>query len=437
MTYDPESTTGVAARPPGVTVPYIQLPFDPSSDRAPRIYWGTGTPESNVTGRIGDLFLRTDADAGGQWYQKATGDDTKTGWVQGPTVGLFSDGAVASPSISFSADQDTGFYRAGANIVGVAAGGSNPILFYSDHTRCTLSFRLIDGTADSPGLQFQSDQDTGFYRYGANQIGVSVGGVAAIIVSSSGVQLSTDLLMHNGSAADPSISFAANVDTGLFRQGTNAIGVTCGGTERLRFTTAGLLITTIGELSADVGVTIDSVLLKDAGAQVGNGSAGAPTITFASDTDTGLYRVGANSLGISAGGTARLQISSNVTIPSGTNLVFGGNDQKITFGGLDCILHDNTNTVLALNMSGASAVQADIRIDGGATGGAGHSDILIGASSLIATNATGGFLCIPGCNGAPSGTPANGGAGPFPMVYDSSNRRIYIYDGSWGYAALT
>lgn len=40
-------------------------------------------------------------------------------------TGLFADGTVAAPSISFLADQDTGIYRIGANNLGVSVGGVN------------------------------------------------------------------------------------------------------------------------------------------------------------------------------------------------------------------------------------------------------------------------------------------------------------------------
>jgi hypothetical protein len=42
---------------------------------------GTGSPEGVVTGRIGDMFLRTDGGAGTTLYIKETGTATNTGWV--------------------------------------------------------------------------------------------------------------------------------------------------------------------------------------------------------------------------------------------------------------------------------------------------------------------------------------------------------------------
>lgn len=42
----------------------------------------------------------------------------------------------------------------------------------------------------------------------------------------------------------------------------------------------------------------------------GNGTVGAPAISFAADTDTGVYRIGANNLGIAAGGAKVLDIAT-------------------------------------------------------------------------------------------------------------------------------
>lgn len=66
---------------------------------------------------------------------------------------------------------------------------------------------------------------------------------------------------------------------------------------------------------------------------------------------------------------------------------------------------------------------------------AGGNQTLYPAGSL-ATNMTTGFLNIPGAAGIPSGTPAN--TTGFPLYYDSTNNKIYVYNGSWrSTAALT
>jgi len=63
-------------------------------------------------------------------------------------------------------------------------------------------------------------------------------------------------------------------------------------------------------------------------------------------------------------------------------------------------------------------------------------NVIVGSDAL-ATDATDGFLYIPSCPGTPTGTPTGAGSSK-AMVYDSTNNKIYIYDGGWiGTAALT
>lgn len=57
-------------------------------------------------------------------------------------------------------------------------------------------------------------------------------------------------------------------------------------------------------------------------------------------------------------------------------------------------------------------------------------NVVVGTAAL-ATDATDGFFYIPTCAGVPTGTPATPVAGTLPMVYDSTNNKFYMYDGSW------
>lgn len=51
-------------------------------------------------------------------------------------------------------------------------------------------------------------------------------------------------------------------------------------------------------------------------------------------------------------------------------------------------------------------------------------------NAAIATNATDGFLYIPSCAGTPTGVPTTY-TGRTAMVYDSTNNKMYIYNGAW------
>ena len=72
-------------------------------------------------------------------------------------------------------------------------------------------------------------------------------------------------------------------------------------------------------LTATLGLTVSGDVLK-----IPNGSASAPGVTFGTDPDTGIYRVGANSLGISAGGVNQATINT-VAVSLTNNLVVAKN----------------------------------------------------------------------------------------------------------------
>ena len=68
-----------------------------------------------------------------------------------------------------------------------------------------------------------------------------------------------------------------------------------------------------------------------------------------------------------------------------------------------------------------------------------NNDIGLGGTltAALATTATKGFPFIPTCAGAPTGVPSSTWVGKAPMVLDTTNNRIYFYNGGWKYAALT
>lgn len=50
--------------------------------------------------------------------------------------------------------------------------------------------------------------------------------------------------------------------------------------------------------------------------------------------------------------------------------------------------------------------------------------------AALATNATVGFLMIPSCAGTPSGTPADIPTGQAPIVYNSTDKKLAVWDGA-------
>lgn len=63
----------------------------------------------------------------------------------------------------------------------------------------------------------------------------------------------------------------------------------------------------------------------------------------------------------------------------------------------------------------------------------------LGNGSALATNATVGFVMIDSCAGVPSGAPIGFAAGNIPIVFDTTNFRLYAYttSGAWKMAQFS
>ena len=84
---------------------------------------------------------------------------------------------------------------------------------------------LNDGSAAEPSLTFVSDDDTGVFLQGAGQLGFTAEGALNGAISSRGISA------KQGGVATPSINFgiALDVDTGLYQASSDEIGFSCGG----------------------------------------------------------------------------------------------------------------------------------------------------------------------------------------------------------------
>jgi len=66
----------------------------------------------------------------------------------------------------------------------------------------------------------------------------------------------------------------------------------------------------------------------------------------------------------------------------------------------------------------------------------GRGNIVLGEQAALVTTATDGFVYIPTSAGVPTGTPTSF-TGKVAMQYDTSNNKLYIYNGSWKSVTLT
>ena len=100
----------------------------------------------------------------------------------------------------------------------------------------------------------------------------------------------------DGSAAVPSLSFASETTTGLFRPSANVLGLAVAGTSRATVTTTGL--------------TVTGTVTPTGSVHAPNGTVGNPSLSFNNDQDSGLYHIGANNLGLALGGAKVLDVAT-------------------------------------------------------------------------------------------------------------------------------
>ncbi len=130
------------------------------------------------------------------------GQTTITGALKG------ASGSVGSPSYSFAADLDTGLYRIGANNLGIAVGGTKIVDISATGVSITGTWSpsgqilAADGTVSLPGISFASDPDSGFYRIGANNLGIGVNGAKVLDIGTSGLNV-VGTVSSNGAVIAP------------------------------------------------------------------------------------------------------------------------------------------------------------------------------------------------------------------------------------------
>jgi hypothetical protein len=220
-----------------------------------------------------------------------TGTAVTTSTFAGTQV-LFPDGLVGTPSVSFSGDTDSGWYRPTTNYMAATVGGVFAGGFRN--VAGATALWMTDGTAAAPAYTFDADADTGMYRDATNQLSFCTGGARFLTSTTSAIQSELTHRFVNGSAGTPAISFTSDADTGIFGTGGNELAFATNGT--LRF---------------DIRVSDILVRLPLTGV---DGSASAPTYSFENDTNTGVYLVGSDSMSLAAGGNQGITITSTAGV---------------------------------------------------------------------------------------------------------------------------
>lgn len=166
---------------------------------------------------------------------------------------------------------------------------------------------LSDGSVGSPSLAFADDTDTGIYSSSNGDLSITIDAGLNASFQASRIRLLAPLHLEDGSASAPSYTFNNDSDTGLYRGGSG--------------------ITVIAGNSSDILIAGPTSVRSQQPYYGVVGSVSAPGYTFTSDTDTGLYNIAANRLGVAAGGTLALDIqAASIVIPGQLSTAGAGLD---------------------------------------------------------------------------------------------------------------
>jgi len=172
----------------------------------------------------------------------------------------------------------------------------------------TGSVVLDAGTAALPSASFTGDPNTGLYHIGADQIGASTNSVLRLSISTTAITAAIPFLASAGSAAAPSVSFSGDPDSGLYSKAANQIGAGVNGAEVGYIASTGwngaVVGNVTGNLSGNVTGDITGSIVLAAGTEA------LPSLAITGDLNTGMWSSGADALDWSTGGTKRLTLST-------------------------------------------------------------------------------------------------------------------------------
>lgn len=141
----------------------------------------------------------------------------------------FAAGTAAAPSITFTGDLNTGVFQPGSDVVGISAGGTERLTISTTLHTSTVPYVAPVGGVGAPAFYFTGDANTGLYWIGADSVGVSTGGTLRLSVDTAAVTSTLPVVHPVGSAAAPSITFAGDLNTGVYQLAADQIGFAVNG----------------------------------------------------------------------------------------------------------------------------------------------------------------------------------------------------------------
>ena len=152
-----------------------------------RIYLA-GTAGSRYCSAVGTTYLTANSSG----YMEFVYGGTSAMQVNASAIRTVA-GTQGSPSFSFIGDPNTGLYNSAADTLAVSVGGTARWAFGAGFTTVLSGpvYFAQGGSAGVPTISFDTDSNSGFWRIGADNIGVTVGGSQLADWSSTGLNMAT------------------------------------------------------------------------------------------------------------------------------------------------------------------------------------------------------------------------------------------------------
>lgn len=135
---------------------------------------------------------------------------------------------------------------------------------------------LNDGSAASPSLNFTNDTNTGLYRVGSDQLGLTAGGTNQVTISTSAVTTTVAVAGPTGlGTSTPVFTFAGDTSTGLAYQGAGSMRFLNSGTATMGFSSSSVNMLVPMRLTSYTTTTLPAATLAGQMIYVTNESGGA------------------------------------------------------------------------------------------------------------------------------------------------------------------
>lgn len=244
-------------------------------------------------------------------------DSDESNTLHKDSTAFLKVGSAAAPSLTFQGDTDTGAYHVAADVFGFATGGVLRGSF-----RANGNLRLETPTASTvPYLD--ANKEIVSSAVTPTELGYVSGVTSSIQAQINALAGGAFGGFADGTGALPSAYFTNDTDTGMWRPGTDTIGWSTGGSERMRLTSQALQIGTTSSLlgTARVDILHNHSLtgVNTAGLSIVNRNNGGST----NGNQFGAFIRASRTISASVTDTLEIEgirVDGDFTIPTGTVL---------------------------------------------------------------------------------------------------------------------